>query len=118
MNGSSADSADLAPMFAITAAVAIYASEEVAEDEKATPSPEEIEDLSPEEVEDLLRGKGWKGEPTKNGQGTRYPNPNINGEQIRVHPNGTPNTSRPDLHEDPYAIISRGGVKTRVPLRK
>jgi hypothetical protein len=82
-----------------------------------TPSAEELEGKTAEEIEEIMRQKGWKGEPTANGQGTRYANPARPGEQVRIMPNGTVGTSRPDLHSGPYGIVSKNGAKTRFSLR-
>ena len=82
-----------------------------------TPSAEELDGKTAEEIDEMLKSKGWKGEATANGQGTRYANPAKTGEQVRVMPNGTPGTSRPDLHDAPYGVVSKGGGKTRFGLR-
>lgn len=82
-----------------------------------TPSAEELEGKSAEEIDEMMKQKGWKGEPTNNGQGTKYPNPSRRGEQVRIMPQGTRNTSRPDLHGKPYGVVSKGGKPTRFNLR-
>ena len=78
-----------------------------------TPSASELEGKTAEEIDEMMRKKGWEAQPTANGQGTRYANPAKPGEQIRVMPNGTSGTSRPDLHDSPYGIVSKSGARTR-----
>lgn len=79
------------------------------------PKPEDLEGKSQQEIDDVMKGKGWPSEPTRNGDGTRYPNPNKPGEQVRVQP-GNPNDPNP-VKQGPYVRISTEGEKTEpIPL--
>lgn len=81
------------------------------------PNPEDLQGLTPDEIDAKMRGLGWTAEPTSNGQGTRYSNPVKKGEQVRIHPAGTPGTSTPDEHDKPYGVISKNGQKIRFYLQ-
>lgn len=79
------------------------------------PEPEELKGKTPEEVDEIMEDKGWKGEPSANEQGTRYPNPDKPGEQVRVQA-GNRNDPNP-IKRGPYVRISRnGGVSDPIPL--
>ena len=80
----------------------------------ACPSPEELRGKTPEEVDKIMKEKGWQPEPSKSGGGTRYPSPDKKGEQVRIQP-GYPSNPDP-MKRGPYAVISKGGDKFRVPL--
>jgi RHS repeat-associated protein len=80
----------------------------------ACPNPEDIEGKSSEEIDDLMQGLGWNGQPSNSGGGTRYPNPDVPGEQVRVMP-GYPNQPIP-VRQGPYVVISSGGNITYVPI--
>jgi RHS repeat-associated protein len=77
------------------------------------PQPEDIKGKTPQEIDDMMKGKGWKGEPTSSNNGTRYPNPDVYGEQVRVMP-PDPYASDP-VKRGPYGRISTGG-KTSPPI--
>lgn len=83
-----------------------------------TPDAGELEGKTSDEINQELSGRGWPSRPAKNGQGTAYDNPDRKGETVRVHPNGTKNTSSPDLHEEPYGTVSKGGSTRRFFLGK
>ena len=55
-----------------------------------------------------MKGKGWPAEPTAKGGGTRYPNPDKYGEQVRVQP-GNADDPTP-AKRGPYVRISQNGV--------
>ncbi len=81
-----------------------------------TPDAEDLEGKSPEEIEQIMKDKGWKGEKTRNGEGTRYPNPNKKGEQVRVQ-KGDPNNPNP-AKRGPYVRVSKGGkISPPTPLK-
>jgi RHS repeat-associated protein len=80
------------------------------------PKPEDIQGKTPEEIDDMMEGKGWQGEPTSGEGGTRYPNPDVPGEQVRVMP-GNPADPNP-VKQGPYGRISTGGgVSAPIPLQ-
>ncbi len=81
---------------------------------ESCPEPKDLEGKTPEEVDEIMKGRGWKGEPSRSGGGTRYPSPNVKGEQVRVQP-GYPGSDNP-VKQGPYGVISKDGKETRVPL--
>ena len=79
------------------------------------PKPEDLAGKTPDEVDQLMKGKGWMPEPSNSGGGSRYPNPDKSGEQVRVQP-GYPNSDDP-LKRGPYArISSKGQISSPIPL--
>lgn len=79
--------------------------------------PEDIAGKSLESIDKMMTERGWKGEPTKQGGGTRYPNPNKPGEQVRVQP-GNPKDPNP-VKRGPYGRISTDGQKSPpIPLKR
>ena len=77
---------------------------------------ESIRGASKEDVAAAARALGWDEAPAKQGGGgLRFFKPGTNGaDGIRVM-NGDPKAPE-GIKNDPYAIITRGGTKTRVPL--
>ncbi len=79
------------------------------------PPPDDLMGKTPEEVDEMMKSKGWQGESSKRGGGTRYPNPGVPGEQVRVQP-GNPNDPNP-VKKGPYGrISSKGKVSAPIPL--
>lgn len=78
--------------------------------------PAAIRGASPKTIDEVARAQGWEAVPAKRGGGgMRYFKPGTNrSEGIRVM-NGDPNAPE-GVKQDPYAMITRGGQKTRVPL--
>jgi RHS repeat-associated protein len=112
-------SRDVYVLLAIGAILHQDAAEEKpdAEQEKpgSCPKPDDIKGKTPQEIDDMMKGKGWQGEPSKSGGGTRYPNPDPGkkGEQVRTMP-GNPTDDDP-VKRGPYGRISSGG-KTSDPI--
>jgi hypothetical protein len=80
------------------------------------PKAEDLHGKSPQEIDSMMKDKGWTGEPTRKGDGTRYPNPNAPGEQVRVQ-QGNPKDPNP-IKQGPYGRISSDGQKTEpIPLK-
>jgi hypothetical protein len=80
-----------------------------------TPNAEDFRGKSPEEIDRIMKQKGWKPEPSRDG-GTRYPNPTRRGDQIRVEP-GNPKAPDP-AKKGPYIRSSKNGeVSPPVPLK-
>jgi len=81
------------------------------------PTSEELEGKSPEEIDQMMKGRGWRSEPTRDGAGSgvRYPNPDRPGEQVRVMPGKS--TDPNPVKQGPYGRISAGGkVSPPIPL--
>ncbi len=78
--------------------------------------PDSIRGASKDDVAAAARALGWDEAPAKQGGGgVRFFKPGTNGSDgIRVM-DGDPNAPA-GIKNDPYAIITRGGTKTRVPL--
>lgn len=92
------------------------ASKAMANRSQATPVPGDIQGKSPADIDRQMKEKGWTGEPTKQGGGTRYPNPDKPGEQVRIQP-GNPNDPNP-AKQGPYGRISSDGkVSPPIPLQ-
>lgn len=66
------------------------------------------------EMEDLIPSNFVRN-ATRKDDGIRFADPARRGDQIRLMP-GNPSAIDP-LHQGPYAVISRGGTVTRVPLQ-
>jgi hypothetical protein len=81
-----------------------------------TPDAGDLEGKTADDIGQDLSGRGWSSRPAKNNQGTVYENPDRKGEQVRIHPGGTKNTSNPELHDDPYGVVSKGGKTDRFKL--
>jgi hypothetical protein len=50
------------------------------------PKPSDVQGKTMAEVAEMMAARGWRGEPTSRGGGTRYPSPEKKGEQVRVQP--------------------------------
>ena len=64
-------------------------------------------------MEDLIP-KNFVRSATRSDEGIRFADPARRSDQIRLMP-GNPNAIDP-LHQGPYAVISRNGNVTRIPL--
>ncbi len=80
------------------------------------PKPQDLQGKTPEEIDQIMKDKGWQGEPSREGGGTRYPNPDKPGEQVRIQP-GNKNDPNP-VKQGPYGRISSDGkVSPPIPLK-
>jgi X-X-X-Leu-X-X-Gly heptad repeat protein len=87
-------------------------------DASEAPKAEDLEGKSPKEIDQMMKDRGWPSEPTRDGpgSGTRYPNPDRPGDQVRVMPGKA--TDPNPIKQGPYARISEGGkVSDPIPLR-
>jgi hypothetical protein len=82
----------------------------------ATRNLDDLASLRGASVDDVRRliPKGWIETPLKKGEGTRFLNPDRQGESIMIE-KGWPGAKDP-LHGGPYVRISRNGVVKRIPL--
>ena len=79
------------------------------------PAPQDVAGKTPEEIDQQMKDKGWVDSPTNSGDGTRYANPDVPGEQVRVMP-GNPDDPNP-VKQGPYVRISTGGqVSPPIPI--
>jgi uncharacterized protein RhaS with RHS repeats len=77
-------------------------------------SPSSFTGATPQQVRQSIPESWGPGQATRVDGGTRWANPNVRGEQIRIMP-GVRGAGDP-LHAGPYAVFSKGGQITRVPL--
>ena len=86
-------------------------------EEAPGPSLEDPQSLRGQDAETVrqLIPSDWTSEPTNKGGGERFANPEKRGEGVRIMP-GEAGARSPD-HAGPYAIVTRNGEKTRVPLK-
>jgi hypothetical protein len=77
--------------------------------------PELLRGLTPDEVRQLIP-HSWARRPASRGSGEVFEDPQHFGRQIRLM-RGYPQGTRAGLlHEGPYAVVSQGGVKIKIPL--
>jgi hypothetical protein len=77
-------------------------------------NPDSVVGADPKDVADSAKQKGYKESPARDPDGTRYTSPN-GSDQVRIMP-GKPNRSD-ELKRGPYAVISKNGKVTVVPLK-
>jgi RHS repeat-associated protein len=87
---------------------AIRVHNEAAKPAGKCPTAEDVKGKTPEEIGGDLKDKGWVDSPTREGDGTRYTNPDRPGEQVRVMP-GNPDDPNP-VKQGPYIRISTNGT--------
>lgn len=81
----------------------------------------EVQDLSTlegateEQIEGLIP-KDWQGKPLNKGEGTKYANPNKQGETYMIE-KGNPGGDPTNIHSGPYLRVSRNGKVSRIPLK-
>ncbi len=87
--------------------------------ESKMPQPADIQGKSPAEIDKIMKEKGLEGQPSnpgKGGEGTRYPDPNRPGDQVRIMP-GKPTDPNP-VKQGPYGRVSDGGkLSPPIPLQ-
>lgn len=76
--------------------------------------PESLRGADPEEVVRLIPAH-WHESSSRRGGGRRFANPDKIGEQIRIMPGNPADPSI--IKRGPYVIISRDGIKWRIPLK-
>lgn len=69
---------------------------------------------SKKEIEDLVP-KDWVRSPSATGGGVRYADPRHLGDQVRIMP-GNPGVQEL-IKQGPYAVITRSGIRYRIPLK-
>lgn len=74
---------------------------------------ESLRGASPKQLEDLIP-KNYVKSQVRTGEGVKFADPARRGDQIRIM-RGDPSAVDP-LHRGPYAVISRSGRVTRIPL--
>lgn len=77
------------------------------------PDPESLRGFSADDIRARIP-EDWEELPSHHGGGTRFRHPTRSGEQVRTMP-GDPD-ARAAIKQGPYAIVSRDGTKSRIPL--
>lgn len=71
------------------------------------PQPADLAGKTPEEIDKILQEKGIPAQPTRDGNGVKYPVPGRPGDQVRLQP-GNPKDPDP-AKRVPYGRVSENG---------